>query len=191
MLSVRLSIFLYLCIYLSLYPSVSCVHIIYQLCMHVSIACLDRMSTNVQCKDPKKLNTQMFFTLARFKFVTISNKVNNQMLPPLKLRLYLYCHWIYGPSNFKASLFKHHDWSIIDAGTWQRRCGRESLFKNKFRGNCSKNYYIFLCGCMSLEVRTTKGSHASYTCGSQKLNSGHQAYRQAPLPTTSSCWPRK
>jgi hypothetical protein len=60
------------------------------------------------------------------------------------------------------------------------------------------NFYIFIygththfCVCHSIhvEVRRKFGGVDSSTHGSQELNSGHQDWQQAPLPTVASCQP--
>lgn len=33
---------------------------------------------------------------------------------------YLHGYWVYGGSNFKTSLFKHHDRCVVDAGSWEK-----------------------------------------------------------------------
>lgn len=35
---------------------------------------------------------------------------------------YLHCYWVYGCSNFKTSLFKHHDRCVVDTGS----CGNQT-----------------------------------------------------------------
>lgn len=35
----------------------------------------------------------------------------------------LHGYWVYGGSNFKTSLFKHHDRCVVDAGAWEKTRG--------------------------------------------------------------------
>lgn len=41
---------------------------------------------------------------------------------------YLHGNWVYCCSNFKTSLFKHHDWRIVDAGSCEKE---QTDHKNK------------------------------------------------------------
>lgn len=41
---------------------------------------------------------------------------------PMEL-YYLHGYWVNGASNFKTSLFKHHDWCVVNAGSWEKTRG--------------------------------------------------------------------